>query len=99
MLKRRVAAIEKRLASLGGATEKPRLVFRFGDRTEPPGEKDEAQEREKDGPIVFIMPRPSPPGDERVLRFDFAVSGNAGRMNEKTSDVTDSYYPTEGEKK
>ena len=72
MLRRRIAAVEKRIAGLGGIAEKmPRLVFCFGDWTEPPDEKDEAQERTTDGPIHFKMPRPRPPEGERVLRFDF----------------------------
>ena len=70
MLKRRVAAIEKRIAGLGKPTAMPRLVFRFGDGTEPPGEKAEDQD-EKDGPIVFKMPRPNRPEEDRVFRFDF----------------------------
>ena len=98
MLKRRVAAIEKRLAGLGGPTGKPRLVFRFGDGTEPPGEKDEAQD-EKDGPIVFNMPRPGMAGSERILRFDFGSGeAQAGRVKEKTNDATDNSHPTEREK-
>jgi len=74
MLKRRVASVEKRLAGLGKPTERPRLVFRFCDETEPPGEKAENQE-ERDGPIVFNMPRPSLPKGDGVLRFNFGSGG------------------------
>lgn len=35
MLKRRIAAIEKRLAGLAGPTEIPRLVFRFAGDPQP----------------------------------------------------------------
>jgi hypothetical protein len=70
MLKKRVVSIEKRLAGLGKLMERPRLVFRFGDETDPPDEKAENPE-ERDGPIVFNMPRPSLPKGDGVLRFDF----------------------------
>ena len=70
MLRRRVASVEKQLAGLGKPTERPRLVFRFGDEIEPRSEKAEDQDK-RDGPIVFNMPRPSQLEDDRVLRFDF----------------------------
>lgn len=98
MLKRRVAAVEKRLAGLGRPTEKPHLVFRFSDGTEPPGEKDEAQ-NEKDGPaIVFKMPRPRAAESERILRFDFGDGGQARRTTEKPIDAAEISHPTEREK-
>jgi len=97
MLKRRVAAVEKRLAGLYGQAEKPRLTFYFGDRTEPPREKEEAK-IEKDGPIVFKMPRPSQSEGERVLRFDFGGGeGQTGRVKKETSDGADNSQPTERE--
>ena len=99
MLKRRIAAIEKRLAGLGGLTEKPRLVFCFGDGTEALSEKDQIQD-EKNGLIVFKMPRPSLPDGERVLRFDFGSGeGQTGRAIPTTSDTTASPRPSEGEKR
>lgn len=65
MFNRRVAAIERRIAVLGGtAAKKPRLIFRFGDGTDPSSEKDEAPD-EKNRPIVFIMPRPRLPEGEK----------------------------------
>ena len=67
MLKRRVAAIEKQLAGISNPTERPRLVFSFGDETESPGEKAENQE-ERDG---LSTSRPNMPKEEDVLRFDF----------------------------
>ena len=70
MLKSRIAAIEKRIAGLSKPTERPSLVFRFGDEIEPRGEKAEDQDK-RDGPVVFNMPRPSQLEDDRVLRFDF----------------------------
>ena len=87
-------AIEKRLGGLARLSERPRLVFRFGDGTDASCEKDQIQD-EKNGLIVFKMSRPRPPDDERVLRFDFGDGGQAG----KTNEATDSSHPTEGEKK
>jgi hypothetical protein len=45
MLRRRIATLEKRLAGLGGPTEKPRLVFCFGDETESLGVKGEGNDK------------------------------------------------------
>jgi hypothetical protein len=100
MLKKRVAAIEKRLAGLGGLTKKPRLVFCFGDGTDSSGEKDEARD-EENGLIVFKMPRPSLPDGERVFRFDFGSGeGRTRQAIPKTMDtLSDSNQPSEGEKK
>jgi len=101
MLKRRVAAIEKRIAVLGGtAAKKPRLIFCFGDGTDSSGEKDEARDAEN-GLIIFRMPRPRLPVEDRVLRFDFGSGeGQTGQAIPKTKDTTtDSNQPSEGEKK
>jgi len=90
MLKRRVAAVEKRIAGLGGTAEKmPRLVFRFGDGANPLSVKSEAQVREKGAPPVFIMPRPEMAEGDRVLRFDFGDGGQARQLNEKANDVAE----------
>lgn len=71
-MKRRIAAVEKRLSGLARLSERPQLVFSFGDEIEPQGEKAEDQDK-RDGPIVFNMPRPSQLEDDRVLRFDFGT--------------------------
>lgn len=100
MLKRRIAAIEKRLAGLGGLTKKPRLVFCFGDGMVPSGEKDEARD-EENGLVIFKMSRPRLPEEERILSFDFGSGeGQTGQAIPKTRDTTiDSNQPSEGEKK
>jgi hypothetical protein len=99
MLKRRVVAIEKRIAVLGGtAAKKPRLIFRFGDGTDSSGEKDEARD-EKNGLIVFKMPRPSLPDGECVLRFDFGSGEDQiGRVANNADDAADDSHPIEGGK-
>jgi hypothetical protein len=99
MLKRRVAAIEKRLGGLNRPTERPLLVFSFGDGTGPPGKNAET-EGENDSPIVFKMPRPNRPEEDRIFRFDFGSrEAQSGQAIPETRAATDSPRPPEGEKK
>ena len=100
LFKRRVAAIEKLIEVLVRPTERPRLVFCFGDGTDPSGEKDEAPD-EENGLVTFRLSRPRPPEGERVLNFDFGNGeGQTGQAIPKTKDATtDSNQPFEGEKK
>ena len=99
MLKRRVAAIEKRIAVLGGtAMKQPRLIFCFGDGTDPSSEKDEARD-EKSNIIVFKMPRPGLPKGERALRFDFCSGEDQiGWVANNADDAADDSHPLEGGK-
>jgi hypothetical protein len=97
MFKRRIAAVEKRIAVLGAiVAKKPHLIFCFGDETISSCEKDEARDG-KNGPCVVKTPRPSLPDAECVLRFDFDSDENQiGRAASNEDDVADISHPTEG---
>jgi hypothetical protein len=98
MLKRRIMAIEKRLAGLVGPTKKKfRLVYHFAGDPVPVASPDEQ---------LLVVHVVNTRGEntesklegERVLRFDFGSSeGQARRVNDKTNDAADNSHPTERE--